>query len=316
MPPGRQTRYPGPRYFRKVIRITAEDSPNVRLGLMQRQAGQEPTAELVLPGVLPWTDYLYRMAHWDDVKKCVGLGGSFYQGGEELLFPPDVLDRSERVARSVAARKRKGEAVGVDTAEGGDDTSFCVCDSLGVLEMASFKTPNTSVVRRHLVALGRKWGVPAERWALDQGGGGRWAADELRELGYSVRTVGFGASVAGEVRGGRKPTSERRDEREAKYAYVNRRAQLYGEASVLMASDRGFGLPAELHELRRQLSKMPKIYDVEGRLRMLPKRARPGSNEPCLERLIGRSPDDADAFVLAVHVLLHSRGGVAAGAAE
>jgi hypothetical protein len=41
------------KYFRRVIRIKAEDSPNVRYALAQIAAGKKPTGEVILPGVLP-----------------------------------------------------------------------------------------------------------------------------------------------------------------------------------------------------------------------------------------------------------------------
>jgi hypothetical protein len=93
---------------------------------------------------------------------------------------------------------------------------------------------------------------------------------------------------------------------------------MYHEASMLFdptGNLAGFGLPAEYDELRRQLCPMPKLTDEEGRLRMLPKNKRSStSREQTLVELIGNSPDEADAFVLAVHGMLHKKTVTRAGA--
>jgi hypothetical protein len=87
---------------------------------------------------------------------------------------------------------------------------------------------------------------------------------------------------------------------------------MYGEASLLLDPDLnedGFGISEELVELRHQLAVMPKLYDEEGKLYLPPKDRKlgdePKMNKKTLIELIGRSPDEADSFVLAVHGLLH-----------
>ena len=68
------------RYFRRVIRIKATDSPNVRLGLAQDRAGLTVTDEILVPGVLTYAEYRKRRATWDRVRQCIGLDGEFWKG--------------------------------------------------------------------------------------------------------------------------------------------------------------------------------------------------------------------------------------------
>ena len=78
-----------------------------------------------------------------------------------------------------------------------------------------------------------------------------------------------------------------------------------------------FAISAEYEELRRQLAVMPKETDEEGRAMMPPKNRKPGqdeTNRKTLVELLGRSPDEADALVLAVHGMLHKPQVMKAGA--
>jgi hypothetical protein len=154
---------------------------------------------------------------------------------------------------------------------------------------------------------------------FDRGGGGKQHADRLREMGYPVHTVGFGEGVVLEPRVGRNPLAVRKDQREEHYEFTNRRSQMYGELSQRLdpSNERGgFSLPPSERELRWQMSKIPKTYDGEGRLKLLPKSRTntSGKEEGSLVALIGHSPDELDALVLAVHAMSYRRVQVTAGA--
>lgn len=315
------------RLYRKIIKITARDSPNVRMGLIQQAAGLEPTDEIVLPGVLSWGEYQKRLATWDAVRQCIGLEAEFYEGGEVLLYPPTWLNRAEARAAKLdllLAGKRKAEAVGVDPAEGGDSTAMAAVDRLGLIDLESVKTPDTSVIRGRLMAFLQKWDCPRHRVAIDRGGGGKQLADNLRADGVPVFTVAFGEPVGLEPRRGMAVFDEKLDVREERGEYVNRRAQMYGMIRELIDpnnADRpdGFGLPARFRELRHQLSPIPLTYDREGRLVLPPKNRPPGVKRgpdapKTLTELIGHSPDEADALALAVYAMLSRPRRVVAGA--
>ena len=309
-----------PELLRKVIRIRAEDSPNVKRQLMLRERGLPPDGEAVLPGVLAWDDYLYRRAAWDPIRQCIGLDGLFWEGPDNLLFPPAWLMRAEQVARGLIGAKRQAKGIGVDPGEGGAETVMVAADERGIIELKAKRTPDTNVIPGDLLAFMRQHAVPPDRVCVDRGGGGKQLADRLRAGGYNVRTVAFGEPPSLELRRGEHQLAARKDMVEEKYAYVNRRAQMYHELSLLLdpgnEEQGGFGIPAELTELHRQLAPMPKLTDAEGRYWMLPKNKKdPNSKIKTLTELVGCSPDQADALVLAVHALLHRPHKSTAGAA-
>ena len=131
---------------------------------------------------------------------------------------------------------------------------------------------------------------------------------------------------------------ERIEDAEEKYAYRDRRAEMYGMLSLLMdpdANPRGFAIPNEVQghepvgglvdephfrykELHRQLAVVPKFYD-QGRLFLPPKNPKPGrvneSREVTMHGLLGCSPDESDALVLAVYGLQCEMPQVVAGRA-
>lgn len=328
-------------YYRKVIQIKAEHSPNVRLGLAQVRAGREPTNEMLIPGVLSWADYAKRRSTWDKIKQCVGLDATFWEGAELLLYPVDWLNRAEYLHSMLQGKDRTAGGMGVDPAEGGDKTAFAVIDELGLMELISLPTIDTSVIIPRTISLMRRYGLDPQKVCFDRGGGGKQLADELRARGYPVRTVAFGEAVGPEpdqTNTGMKSRRQKMETKEERYPYKNRRAEMYGRLREYLrppwlpnpdqvftarpdtgsADDKaGFALPAYYTELRRQLSLMPLRYDQHGRMYMLPKTRRAGMSrsEPTLEEIIGHSPDESDALVLALHVISQPAKKVRAGAA-
>lgn len=327
-------------YYRKVIKIRAEDSPNVRLGLAQIKQGKEPTGEVLIPGVLPYNDYAKRRALWDKIRQCVSLDAEFWEGAETLLFPPDWLNRAERAWLTLRGRKRKAKSIGIDTAEGGDNTSMYAIDELGVVDRQSKKTPDTECVARDAIAFWQRLGVDPSMVFFDRGGGGKWVADRLRAKGHNVQTIGFGSPPTQLPKTGKLNLSESEDERESRYTFSSKRVEMYYDLSELLDPSRqyglgpyksvgtggnakyssgsseqyyGFALPPD-PELRRQLAPIPRLYDEEGRVWLPPKRRKTGDRgkaakagsvyQKSLEEIIGRSPDDADALVLAIHGLV------------
>ncbi len=325
------------KYYRKIIRIRAVDSPNVRLALAQKAKGIQPTGDTIVPGVKGWEEYQRNLKMWDSIEQCVKLEAEFWEGRELLLYPPDWLTAAAKYADELrlSGVKRKAKSVGVDPGEGDANTVFCACDEYGLLDMVAYKTRDTNRIFGDLIAFARKHFVPMHNVLIDRGGGGKQLADRLRASGHEVRTVAFGEAVAQEPKYGSSLVPERRETREVRYAYRNRRAEMYGKLRELMdpartdapyredlnlevfkaiaglagnrnllAQPRGFAIAAQHQELRRQLSLMPLKRDNEGRMMMLPKNRRSmTSREQTLIDLLGRSPDEADALVLAVYGL-------------
>lgn len=311
------------RYFRKVIRITAEDSPNVQRWLQYRRAGLPPVESdcRIIPGILTGEEYELRRATWDKVRQCIGLDAEFWQGADLLMFPPDWLNWSESIDQLLIGRHRVAKGIGIDTAEGGDLTAMAAVDELGLIDLQYKKTPDTDTIIGEAVAFGKRHNVPAELWLFDRGGGGKQHADRLRKRGFRVKTIGFGEAPTLDFRRGMRMIEEKQENREERSAYKNMRAELYGTLREIMdpSNDRGIGkygpanwtgfaIPRRFTLLRSELAPIPLTYDSEGKLYLLPKRkSSPNSKQPTLTEIIGHSPDCADAVVLAIHAMLKKK---------
>lgn len=305
------------RWYRKVIRIRAEDSPNVKLALAQIKAGLKPTGETILPGVLPYDDYVKRRALWDEVRQCVSLDGMFWQGASALLFPPHWLNQAEKRAE-IRTPCQMERWMGIDPAEGGDSSCWAIGDVLGLLDLISLKTPDTTVVPSTTRALMREWNIPPENVMFDRGGGGKQYMDMMRKSGLNVRSVGFGEGVLLQPKRGIRLFQERMIHVEEAYAYVRRRDQMYGESRLLLDpgfNPAGYAIPAKFYELRRQMSKIPLTHDPEGRLKLLPKNKPNAKPNETLIGIIGNSPDELDSYVVMNHCMLHEVQPMRAGVA-
>lgn len=228
------------RYARRVIHICAEDSPNVQLAMKECGAkwdgekivypdDRRPSGRQVVPGVLPWDEYAHRRTNWDAIRQCVGLNGQFYEGAELLMFPPHWLNRAEEIARALDIAKRVGlrKYMGVDPAEGGDNSAWCVIDKMGIRRMRSFKTPDTTAVTSTTIQLIREYNIDPRDVIFDKGGGGTQHVDRLREQGYNVGSLAFGESVSPPPRRITPGVQTRKEEKEEAYAFKNRRAHIY-----------------------------------------------------------------------------------------
>ena len=321
-PGGDIPRENGKGFLRKVIHIGATDSPNVKNGLEQKARGEEPTNEILIPGVKSYERYLEDRRLLDKVEQCVSLDGLFYEGEEIRLFPQDWLDkameRADELERTHGAN-RKGKTLGIDPAEGGDSTVWTVGDSLGFIFQRSEKTADTSVITDITPGIMREYGISPENVIFDRGGGGTEHADRMRKDGYNVRTVAFGEKVIPERKRGLTPLEHKKLQDEERYAYFNRRSEMYGLLSRAINPDDGavYGIPRCMVELHKQLRPIPKIYDKEGQLWLPPKNKPPGSDKSTVKTLvemIGHSPDEADSAVLCYYGLIHKGKRIRAGA--
>lgn len=318
-------------HARRSIRIAADDSPNVARGLAMRAAGREPDGENVIPGLLSWEEYEHRRATWDAERQTVGLDAQFYAGPEVMLYPESWLRFAVRLALYLDIKKvkRKAKAGACDPGEGSANTVWAAVDEYGLIEMVSEKTPDTSVIRGKTIAFCRKHDIPFERFVFDRGGGGKQIADDMRADGMMVGSIGFGER-AGKLQPKRSSRTfiEKVEANEEPDAYINRRAEMYGDLAALLevtfakesggtpARGIGFAIPGQYVELLRQLGLIPRKLDREGRLKIPPKsRAQAKQGEQSLEEIIGHSPDEADTLVMAVHRMRAKTFRQVAGAA-
>jgi hypothetical protein len=304
---------------RKVIRIKAEDSPNVRYALAEIAAGREPSGRVLVPGVKQYWEYISNRRDWDSHQQCVSLDADWYQGANLLWFPPDWLNLAEQAAEKLAP-DRKAKCIGIDTAEGGDETSMAAVDDAGLIELRSKRTPNTAVIPGEALAFAREMGgVAPENILFDRGGGGYEHACVLRRMGYNVRTVGFGEAVVPPLKrkGNVTQLPTRIEQAEERYAYKSRRAEMHGILRRMLdphydeagkPTRQVFAIPRKYVELRRQLTPIPMWYDDEGRLTLPPKQLRSDEKDKdsklTIEKLLGCSPDQSDSLILAVFGLV------------
>lgn len=311
------------RYERRVIHITAMDSPNVILGLKEREMGRAPSYRMVIPGVKSMKEYDKERRRLSESEACVILDAKFWKGKDAMLYPAEWLLRARKIAAELEGTFRRAKGMGVDPAEGGDKSAWTIVDEFGVIYQESRKTPRTTDVVKVTLELMSRFQVPPDRVYFDNGGGGKQHADVLRDQGFTVKSLGFGTPPMLEVRYARYSVKTRKDMVEIKYAYRNRRAQMYHLLRQLIDPDLnpdGFGIPDKYWECHRQLGPIPLWHDEEGRIYLPPKHKDSGQKSPTkdgttLEKLLGCSPDEADSLVLAVYGMLEQDNKVRAGAA-
>lgn len=315
-------------YYRKVIHIGATDSPNVRYALGEKRKGIEPSNTEVVPGLKTYDTYLRNRMMWDKIQQCVSLDGKFYLGHENMLILDEWLDAAaERAKRPINTGPK---AIGIDSAQGGDNTVYTVLDTYKVIEQISKKTPDTTKIIDEARSLMSRYNIPPENVMFDRGGGGKEHADRMRRMGHlSVRTVAFG-ETAGDPKKhdrGMKTKSHRVDVEETRQFYKNRRAEMYGMLREALQPDAAIPLsiPQEILDrrrsdgkatLREQLTLMPYDYDNEGRMFLPPKRViAANSKEKSLIDIIGCSPDESDSLVVGLFALRRKSYQASAGAA-
>lgn len=284
-------------FARRVFHISGDDSPNVKVGRWWGEHKREGSPPREIPGVMSWERYLHYQATLDPVKKTIRLYGEFYEGAEYLMFPPDWFDRAEELWETIRQLERGPFFLGVDVAEGGRDLScWAVIDRYGLVDIEAMSTPDTAVIPTITIAKMHKYKIPARHVCFDRGAGGKQYADGMRRQGYAVRAVGFGEGA-----------------RQSK-VYANRRCEMYGRFRETMNPQRWtmvqdlegneswsrcFAIPPGQYDLRGEFTVLPMNYDEKGRLWLPPKRKVKNSKEQTLDEMIGRSPDRADAVVLA-----------------
>ncbi len=309
----------------KVIKIPAIESPNIQLALAEEKAGKPMSRRILVPGCMDYDDYKFRCKTYDPVKKAAGIDAEFYEGEEVRMYPQPWLANSAEQARKLETLERSHlrRVMGVDPAEGGDNTVWTVVDRLGIIDQIAIRTSNTALIKGRTIALIKQYGIDPNDVIFDRGGGGREHADYLRSAGWDVRSVGFGEAPTlpdvDEFTPGWIDPEEKKDIKERKYAYKNRRAQMYGLLREAINPDKAagtgevvFGIPAKYEEIYRQLTPLPLQYDGEGRM-FLPPKDKPGGAHArgnkglvTIKSLLGCSPDETDSLVLAVFALIHT----------
>lgn len=313
--------------WRSCIKLPASEVPNVKLGILERRAGLQPSYKRLVKGLLTYAEWEDRERNWKPDRKAVGLYAEFYEGEELKLFPPLALQHAWHRGREVSGYGRVAKAIGIDTAEGGDRTAWAVVDEWGLIDLHSLQTPDTSVIPGMTIDFMRRYKLldSPQHVCFDRSGGGKEHADVLRRMGFNVRTVAFGDPMTLPVRRAKKLFPERFEMQEDKSVYKNRRAEMYYELSQAFDPSRGQGFAVPdlgdfTDRLKHQLSKMPRLTDPEGKYFMLPKSPKRKATreeeeeEDTLIKRIGYSPDESDALAVACFAMNHKPSISRAGA--
>lgn len=306
---------------RNVIRVSGEDSPNVKLGMACAKEGLPLPKEPVVPGVLEYATFLDLKATLPPWELKPRLYGQPNDESTAKLFPKEWLDFGQSLFhRLQAGAPDRRESLrrwlrwwgwpfglGVDCAMGGGDLSaWCVYGRFGAVHVETLDTPNTRAIKRQTLRLMRHWRIQPE-WVCFDRAIGKGIADELREEGRDVNDVGFGESALDSGK------------------YPNMRVELYGDLAEVMAKAfdqesklrrryeqlltlppaewrklkkvRPVALPPDV-DLRQELFVLPRAQDGRDRLTLPPKDGTK-SKLGVKQMLGGRSPDRADALVLA-----------------
>lgn len=304
--------------YRRVIKIKAEHSPNVRYGLAEKKAGHEISFTEMIPGVVSIRDYLTRRATWNEMSQTIGLDAEFFEGDQVKLFTDaKILMSSQRWATNPDTQ---AESIGIDPAAGGDNTSFAVSSKTKLLKLESSKTPDTTVIVDKAIILMSEYGVRPENVGIDQGGGGLQIAHALRRKGYPVRTINFGGAFKMQKRAGIAPVKRRIEAEERMQAYRNKRAFMYHLLSLRMDPNSGYelfdiskkqlGYQTSFKQctLRQQMEPVPFLLDNKGVIYMLSKARKTKventtqDREYTLTELIGHSPDELEAVLISLMV--------------
>jgi hypothetical protein len=273
---------------RHCMTIAGPDCMNVRLGRM------------VIPSQITLKKFNDIMADPDPVHRRVyGLAEFPEQDHDRRLIQPSWLERHEAYWAEQSPDLANITAFGLDIAASqyGDNTVLAAGSQYGVHQLyervwneeAGDNPADTmqtvywalqTAHERYEIDL-RAGLVPV---CVDADGVGKGVADRLHELG--VRVIYF--------RGNALPNDRKR--------YFNRRAEAYGELSLRL-NPAGpfpawpFGLPP-LEKLREELKAPERIYTNDGvKIKITPKHNRSAKSETTLQKILGRSPDRADAVV-------------------
>ena len=306
------------RLIRRVIRVKAEESPNVRYALAEKEAGLEISYKELIPGVVGYRDYLIRRKTWDPISQKIGLDAEFYEDESVRLYPVNFIDLS--CSRAEKSTDNVAVSLGIDPASGGDSTSFATCSETKLLDIHSLKTPDTSRIVDHTIELINHNNLQDNMVGIDSGGGGLQIAHFLRRKGYKVRTVNFGSAFKPQKRAGTPPIRVREESEEKQKAYKNKRAFLFHLLRLRLDPNSGwelFDIPIKClryqfdenhRSLREQMEPIPLLYDEKGVIYMVPKTRKTkieGGTEDrqiTLHQLIGHSPDELEALLVSLFV--------------
>lgn len=286
------------------IRIDSRDSPNItgewqELEEWDEKAGGWRARRGPIPGLAVDSWIQERIEEWgeDSAQFKIRVAGLFSVAEAAKIFSAGMLLESQQ--RWVDADAAGRLYIGVDPAgEGDQGDEFVLCPRSGAKVhgftylTAGLRTPAGCLDAIHdLIDKHRKPGSPLPVVSIDAEGAEGWKIYvPLKEA--ALRTKRF---MVSRVRAGERAIRQ-------PHIYDKIRDELYANAREWMRA--GGGIP-ESPKLEKELHTPEYASDIRGRLKLTPKKD--------LRKLLGRSPDTAEAFTLACWEPLAARQEDAAG---
>lgn len=257
----------------KTFSISCLDHPNV---LAEKAGAPRPYPEAVS---FKWCEEIRRSWGDNSVYYRARVLGQFSDEGSGVIIPYTFL------ARCAGLEDIEGKVpfeihAGLDVARFGDDqnvlTIFADRRLVWLETWEGLDLIKTAGRTRHIAG---EWGISANHVHVDSVGIGAGVVDRLAEERFTVDAVNFGEAPAGEW-----------EELTGEVVFKNRRAELYWVLRLLLQTKQVI-IPEEYAEAWAQLSAALYFFDPTDRLQVEPKDE--------IKKRLGRSPDHADACVLA-----------------
>lgn len=180
--------------------------------------------------------------------------------------------------------------IGVDIARQGSDESAATLWRGGVLaEQMSWKSPDLMTTANTIVELANRWGldgqqVPGRNIHIDSVGIGAGVVDRLKQLGFMVDSVDFGAAAKYDWKSVTGQT-----------LFANRKSELHWVAKRLL-EERRICIPEKFAEVWRQA--MWTRYEFDDGVKGTRVSIHPDDGKDGLRQRYGRSPDQWDSALL------------------
>lgn len=264
-----------------AIRMSALDHPNV--------VGDNPN---IIPGAVSTNSIQKRLADYGEsspVYQSRVRGVSPEQASDALIRVEWLRDAARRFAanaRSITSYRSTGKGVDVANSEHGDRACIVDFDGNECFRVEAFQCPDANALGTRVVIEARNVGLPPLRVGIDAIGVGAGTVNKTRELGYMCMPLYFGGKPMRMAE--KAPDGQEVEWHPDVNQFENLRAQVYWQAREDLRT--GVINVIEDKELWRELTIA--TFTQEGRVvKVLSKDE--------IKLILGRSPDKADAFVMA-----------------
>lgn len=251
------------------ITISCLDHPNVIEG------------RNVIPGAVTreWVDEMREKHGEDSAFWASRVLGRFPAAGSNTLVSLADIAASAKWETGIREHRR----MGLDVARfGGDANCLTILDETRtVIASESWRGEDLMATTGRAIAAMKTYAIDPRNVCVDVCGVGGGVVDRMREQGYRVQAVDFGAGPVGDWAGLLGKES----------SYPNRRSELHAVARQLFRAKQ-ISVPEKFREIAADLGSILFSYDSKGRFVV-------ESKDKIRERT-GRSPDHSDSLLIAL----------------